>query len=172
MQDPEPKVINIQPALNNPSLSDDDSGNPDNDEENGENKGGIRWHHNQEWTSKEDELTSVGMMELSKVDKVVIQQVRTSLKLCSCFTSSDEEVARNEFEVADQNGHIILEAHEDRGFCTSTRCCWCLEYLLPFMSTFKDRSEQEVVRLSRKVNLMDTCFLVKSQVRTILASQP
>ena len=55
---------------------------------------------------------SVGLKELLKTDKIVIQQMSGLLNSCICCYDGE-----NIFEIADRLGHIILRAKEDSSCC-------------------------------------------------------
>ena len=89
----------------------------------------------------------VGLQELLKTDKIVIQQMTGLLNTCCCYEGE------NMFEVSDRLGHIILRAKEE------SSCCYrqCCERLRPFDIEIKDRQSNVAIRVTRPFRC-DNCF--------------
>ena len=90
----------------------------------------------------------IGLKELLKTDKIVIQQMTGLAAQCLCCYEGE-----NLFEISDRLGHVILRATED------SNCCYrqCCERLRPFEMTIKDRQSNLVIKINRPFKC-DNCF--------------
>ncbi len=112
---------------------------------------------------------AIGLAELEKTDKIVIQQM--SALMDSCCGYGGQSHARvclhlslvclhfnryegeNMFEISDRLGHVILRATEDSN-CCSRQCC---ERLRPFEMIIKDRQSKTVIKMTRP-HRCDNCI--------------
>lgn len=90
---------------------------------------------------------SIGLRELLKTDKIVIQQMGGLIGSCCCYEGE------NIFEISDRLGHVILRAKEESS-CLYRQCC---ERLRPFEMEIKDRQSRFAIRVTRPWRL-DNCF--------------
>eukprot|EP00092_Neocalanus_flemingeri_P083446 GFUD01104737.1.p1 GENE.GFUD01104737.1~~GFUD01104737.1.p1 ORF type:complete len:277 (-),score=75.24 GFUD01104737.1:96-926(-) len=93
--------------------------------------------------------SSVGLEELAKTDRVLVQQLAEySESTCTCGYEGE-----NQFEVTDRFGHQIFLAEEDSA-CCFRQCC---ESLRGFEMTLTDRQGKPSVKISRPLRCDNCC---------------
>jgi len=94
--------------------------------------------------------SSVGMEELAKTDRILVQQLAEYAEAsCSCGYEGE-----NQFEVTDRFGHQIFLAEEDSA-CCFRQCC---ESLRGFEMALTDRQGKSSITISRPLRCDNCCI--------------
>jgi len=106
----------------------------------------------------------VGLEELAKTDRILVQQLAEYAEACSCACGYEGE---NEFEVTDRFGHQIFLAEEDSS-CCFRQCC---ESLRGFTMNLTDRQGKVAIVIDRPLKC-DNCLLCPCMTQTMTVECP
>lgn len=95
----------------------------------------------------EDEAESEALSELSKADKIVVEQKAQYSEACCGYEGE------NRFDVSDSFGNVIMRATENSNCCLR-QCC---DQLRPFTMGIVDRAEQTVITVRRPLRC-NNCY--------------
>lgn len=108
--------------------------------------------------------SNVGLEELSKTDRLLVQQLAEYSEAACCCGGYEGE---NQFEVTDRFGHQIFFAEEDSNCCTR-QCC---ESQRGFDMSLMDRQGKAAIRIERPVRC-DNCWLCPCMAQAMTVECP